>query len=60
MALRNVFLSPTCASDLGDIGACLFFEKNRSDIRICVTMTTFFALISPENLKKVPKDPLFF
>ena len=61
MALRNVFLSPTYAPDLGDIGACLFFrKKSRSDIRICVTMTSFLGCSGVTgNLKKVPKDPLF-
>ena len=32
MALRNVFLSQTCAPDLGDIGACLFFRKKKVDL----------------------------
>ena len=41
MALRNKFLSPTCAPDLKDIDTYFFFEKIfRSDIRICVTATS--------------------
>ena len=60
MALGNKFLSPTCAPDLEDIDTYFFFEKIfRSDIRICVTMTSFFgALMSPE-IQKIPKDQLF-
>ena len=62
MALRNVFLSPTCAPDLGDIDACFFFsKKNRSYIRICVTMASFWGCSDVTgNLEKVPKDTLFF
>ena len=64
MALRNVlFHSQTYAPDLGNIGACLFPEKkSRSDIRICVTMTSFLGCsgVTGNLKKKVPKDPLFF
>ena len=40
MRLRNKFLSPKCAPDLGDVDTYFFFEKIiRSEIRICVTVT---------------------
>ena len=43
MRLRHKFLSPTCAPDLGDVDTYFFFEKIfRSDIRICVIMTSLF------------------
>ena len=49
MALRNKFLSPTCAPDLVDIDTYFFSKKIfRSDTRICVTITSFFELfLSP-------------
>ena len=54
MALKNKFLSPTCAPDLKDIDTYFCFEKTfRSDIRICVTATSswgFFGVTG--NLKK--------
>ena len=48
MALRNKFLSPTCAPDLVDIDTYFFSKKIfRSDTRICVTITSFFELFLP-------------
>ena len=42
MALRNKFLSPTCAPAHGDIAPYFFFEKIfRSGGGICVSMTPF-------------------
>ena len=54
MALRNKFLSPTCAPDLKDIDTYFFFEKIfRSDIRICVTATSVGGFSDATgNLKK--------
>ena len=42
LALSSKFLAASCAPDLGDIATYFFFEKIfRSDIRICVLMTSF-------------------
>ena len=46
MALSNKFLSPTCASGLGDVATYFFFEKIfRSDGGMCVSMTPFLGAI---------------
>ena len=40
MVLRNKFLSPTCQPDLGNADT-YFKQKNRSEIRMCVTVASF-------------------
>ena len=54
MALRNKFLSPACAPDLKDTDPYFCFENIfRSDIRICVTATSFGGFSGATgNLKK--------
>ena len=48
MALRNKFLSPTCAPDLVDIDTYFFFEKIfRSDTRMRVTIASFLGVFCP-------------
>ena len=45
MALRNKFLSPTCAPAHGDIATYFFFEKIfRSDGGMCIAMAPFWEL----------------
>ena len=59
MALANKFLSPTCSPYLGDIDTYFFWKKTfRSDIRICVIMSSFWCSDVTGN-PKIPKDPLF-
>jgi len=50
LALSSKFLSASCAPDLGDIATYFFFEKIfRSDIRICVIMTSFWCVMTSYN-----------
>ena len=61
MALRNKFLSPTCPPGLGDVDTYFFFEKIfRSEIRMCVEVTSFFEQLRHYNTHSDLRSKYFF